>query len=200
MIYKILKILTLLILFAGVTFYYLIEAGSITISRKFQPYYLINDMDRSPNPKNQAINLFFGDSINIRNSPIGSVPSNAECYPFESIEYEIAEVRQIEKINLNDYNLQFGKHLYEVHCIYCHNSDGKGKGQIITQVELDEGEEGFPEPPDLTDTLTIRKSDSRLFHILSAGQNLMMPINHKLSEIERWALIRYLRELQKIEK
>ncbi len=196
MIRKLLMISLYVILIAGIQIYYLSKVRVIDIPRKSPPFYLINDMDRLPSPRNQSLNEFFDDKINIRDVPEKSVPINAEYYPFESVEYNLAENRLIVRNNRAKYNFLYGEHLFKVHCAYCHNYDGKGSGAIISRINLTEDEEGFPNPPDLTDSVTIKKSDNRLFHIISAGQNLMMPINHKLSDDERWALVNYLRFLQ----
>lgn len=197
MINKFIKIFFIVLFLAGIIIYNLIESHVISISRKSMPMYIINDMDRSLSPKNQSLNEFFEDSLNIRIVPKNSIPLNAEYYLYEAIEYRIAENKLALMTKQSKYSFLYAQHLFNVHCSYCHNIDGKGNGAIITKITLLEDEEGYPNPPDLTDTATVNKSDERLFHILSAGQNLMMPVNHKLSDKERWALVEYLRFLQK---
>jgi hypothetical protein len=68
--------------------------------------------------------------------------------------------------------------------------------KIITDVVLEEDEEGFPGPPDLTEKRTRELSDARIYHILSAGQNLMFAYNDRLNPEKRWVLVNYIRKLQ----
>ena len=87
--------------------------------------------------------------------------------------------------------------LYQTYCIACHGNTGKGDGPIVTEVILPEGEEGLPAPPDFKSDNTMGYSDARMFHVLSGGQNLMFPVAHKLTPNQRWALVHYIRLLQK---
>ena len=153
-------------------------------------------MDYQPSITTQEA-VFIGDSLIEFHPPENSIPSNVHIYPFSPVEFAKAESTYTNPLTATEDILNYGKHLFQVHCIYCHGTDGKGGGPVITEVELEEDEEGFPVPPDLTAERTKNLSDARIFHILSAGQNLMFPVAHKLNESERWALVLHLRELQK---
>jgi mono/diheme cytochrome c family protein len=39
-------------------------------------------------------------------------------------------------------------------------------------------------------------SDARIFHIISKGQNIMSSYADKLPEVDRWAVVHYIRALQ----
>jgi mono/diheme cytochrome c family protein len=39
-------------------------------------------------------------------------------------------------------------------------------------------------------------SDAKIFHVISAGQNIMPAYADRISETDRWAIVHYVRELQ----
>ena len=49
---------------------------------------------------------------------------------------------------------------------------------------------------DLTREQTAALSNARIFHVISAGQNLMPSYADKIAPVDRWAIIYYLRTLQ----
>jgi len=198
---KIIKnILLILITFLPVVlliYYLLIKLNIIATDPKAQPFEIIADMDHHKKLLPQSTSDFFPDSSAFRYPVLGTVPRFGSFYKFEMTEYEKAESTFTNPIENSDFVLQRGKNRFQALCVPCHNQDGKGKGLIITKVQLKEGEEGFPEPADLTSKNTRNYSDARLFHILSAGQNLMYPISNRVNEIDRWCLVHYIRFLQK---
>jgi len=163
---------------------------------KSKNFELISDMDYQQKQMPQSLNSFFKDSSGTRLPPSNSVARDIPKYHFKSIDFEVAESYYSNPLIMNDTILKLAENRFRTHCVPCHDSTGKGKGSIITNVKLNPDEEGFPQPADLTSQTTKNKSDSQLFHILSAGQNLMFPVSHKLTETERWALVLYIRELQ----
>lgn len=161
-------------------------------------YQLIRDMDISLAPQKQDLNSFFPDSINYRLKPKNSIAINAKEYYFDQTQFNEA----IPNIDLGTLNysaeaISRGKNRFEVFCVPCHGSDGKGRGSIITKYEPIDEEDSFPPPSDLSSEIVAMKSNEHYFHILKAGQNLMMPHGHKISDADIKYLIVYIRELQK---
>lgn len=168
-------------------------------SKKNQPFQIIADMDSQVKPKPQKDSRLLSRSDFRTLTPDSTYPSFGSKYPFEQIDFAIAESTFKNPLPASEFIINRGKQRFETHCVPCHNFDGLGRGKIITDVKLKEDEEGFPEPANLTRPETQKLSDARIFHILSSGQNLMFPVNDKLSENERWALVHYIRYLQKKE-
>lgn len=194
------KILFLVLLFIPIIllfYYFTLKLNIIKTDSKIQPLEAIADMDHQKRLLPQSISAFFPDSSAFRYPVARTLPRFGLEYEFEMIEYAKAESTYANPVKINDFVLQRGKNRFEALCVPCHNNDGRGKGLIITKVQLKEGEEGFPEPANLTSQNTLNLSDARLFHILSAGQNLMFPIAGRVSEIDRWCLVHYIRYLQK---
>ncbi len=175
----------------------MLQTGVIKFYRAFQPFEIIADMDNQIKPSPQKESSFFADSSSFRSAIENTVPKFGSKYHLTDLEYEEAEFENKNPLEPTERVLARGKNRFETFCVPCHNYDGKGNGVIITKVKLKEGEEGFPAPANLTREFTRTISDARIFHILSAGQNLMFPVNYKLSETDRWALVHYIRKLQK---
>ena len=142
---------------------------------------------------------FFPDSASMQAPPAFSVPLHKTRYRHEPTEYSKAEDLK-NPLPINNYTLARGKNRFGIFCVICHGEDGKGNGRITTQPKLADDEEGFPPPADLCSEHTRNLSDGRLFHILSAGQNLMFPVNFKMNATDRWAVVLYIRNLQKKSK
>lgn len=83
-----------------------------------------------------------------------------------------------------------GKRQYERACIYCHGATGGGEGTVAAKMTV--------KPPSLLTDKAINYSDGRLYHIVHEGQGLMGSYRKQVrGEKERWALINYVRMLQK---
>jgi len=79
------------------------------------------------------------------------------------------------------------KLLYAKHCESCHGKSGKGDGPAAQGLEK--------EPGNLADPQNAKKSDAALFGQISKGKKPMPSFESKLTEEERWALVRYIRTL-----
>jgi mono/diheme cytochrome c family protein len=196
MINKTIKIIIYLFPFVLFGLVLMLRNGLISYIRVAQPFEIIADMDHQKKLYPQRGSDFFPDSASVRTPPENSVATNVVNYPFSQIEFDSAETKYTNPLPENDFVMQRGKNRFEVFCIPCHGRDGKGRGLIVTKPIMKSGEEGFPSPADLTSDRTRGLSDARLFHILSAGQNLMFPVNFKLNPADRWAVIKYIRGIQ----
>jgi len=195
-IYKILKYIILMLPIVLVFYFDLFNIG-IRDKSNIQPPELISDMDHDARVRPQSISNYFKDSTVIRDEIINTFPIKSEKYSIEQIDFAFADSLLKNPLIDDNKTQQIGRHLFESFCSYCHAANGRGNGPIISDVKLDKDEEGFPGPPDLTEKRTRELSDARIYHILSAGQNLMFAYNDRLSPEKRWALVNYIRKLQK---
>jgi mono/diheme cytochrome c family protein len=81
-----------------------------------------------------------------------------------------------------------GKTMYETHCVMCHGLSGMGDGTVIGP---------FPKPPLLMSEKLVAYADSQIFHVITRGQNIMYPYGHKVRKEDRWAIVHYVRVLQR---
>jgi mono/diheme cytochrome c family protein len=88
--------------------------------------------------------------------------------------------------------MQRGRERYTIHCAPCHGEQGDGKG-ITTKF-------GMTVIGDLHDGATrkvIQQSDGELFNTVSSGKGLMSGYAANVSIPDRWAIIAYVRALQR---
>ena len=55
----------------------------------------------------------------------------------------------------------------------------------------------FPRPPSLQSDKVRQWADGRIFHTITIGQNLMPSYATQISAGDRWAIIHYVRALQR---
>ena len=82
-----------------------------------------------------------------------------------------------------------GKKLAETNCVSCHGPGGKGDGPAAAALPP-------PKPANWTSAKIKSEADGELFWKISNGRGAMPPWKH-LPEKDRWALVTYIRSLQK---
>ena len=132
-----------------------------------------------------------------RPAPYGSVPFNTPAGeslgPLEASETGLSEfaARITNPLAANDtMALRAGQVMFERHCAVCHNVDGKGNGPIV-------GPGKFPMAPNLTLPITVGRSDGYIYAVIRAGRGLMPSYGPRMTHLERWATVNYLRQLQR---
>jgi mono/diheme cytochrome c family protein len=132
-----------------------------------------------------------------RPAPYGSVPFNTPAGeslgPLEATEAGLNEFagRVTNPLAANDtLALRAGEVMFQRHCAVCHNADGKGNGPIV-------GQGKFPMAPDLTLPVTVGRNDGYIYGVIRAGRGLMPSYGPRMTHLERWATVNYVRQLQR---
>src|SRR5262249_49887349 len=87
--------------------------------------------------------------------------------------------------------LNRGRTKFETYCAVCHGYQGKGDGPVSVKMAL--------KPPPLISEKIIKLPDGGIFHIISDGQGVMSSYAYQLvDEDDRWAIVNYVRSLQKL--
>jgi len=81
-----------------------------------------------------------------------------------------------------------GKQMYNTYCVVCHGAYGEGDGTVVPK---------FPRPPTLQSDKIKNYQDGSIFYVISRGQNLMPSYASQVQVPDRWAIVHYLRALQK---
>ena len=81
-----------------------------------------------------------------------------------------------------------GRHIYQNYCIVCHGPAGEGDGYIVPK---------FPRPASLQSDKVRGWTDGRIYHTITVGQNLMPSYASQVAPGDRWAVIHYIRVLQR---
>lgn len=120
--------------------------------------------------------------------PEGTLPRDFQPYPFKYEEGEMAGLYLKNPLMSSLEVLKEGQEQYNTFCIVCHGPQGKGLGTVVPK---------FPMPPSLHSEKLRGWSDGRIFHVITKGQNLMSSYASQISVEERWAIVSYIRALQR---
>lgn len=83
-----------------------------------------------------------------------------------------------------------GKKIYTNFCIQCHGKEGQGNGAVVTKG-------GHPAPGAYNGPLKDLP-EGKMFHTLTYGKGVMGSHASQLTKIERWKVVAYVKELQKL--
>ena len=84
--------------------------------------------------------------------------------------------------------LELGKRKFLTFCSPCHGNFAHGESRLHQQ---------FPTGPTLVTNRMISYPDGKIYHIITTGQNVMPSYARQLTKQERWAIVNYIRVLQR---
>jgi mono/diheme cytochrome c family protein len=132
------------------------------------------------------------DSLGVRGSPVGSVPTVGTQVAGFTVSYGNSPATIdsmsgiVNPVAITQESLAAGHILYQINCAVCHGDDGTGLG-LATRY-------GFVPIP-LTSDIAKGRSDGYLFGMIRNGRGLM-PSYNRIEERDRWDVVNYVRALQ----
>jgi mono/diheme cytochrome c family protein len=90
----------------------------------------------------------------------------------------------------NEQIIEEGKKIYSDFCVQCHGADGQGDGPVVVKG-------GHPAPQAYNGPLKDLP-EGKMFHTLTYGKGAMGSHAAQLTKIERWQVISFVKELQKL--
>lgn len=129
--------------------------------------------------------------------PHGSIPR--ERYVQEKMELSEADKLKSPKATFSAEELlkyqDAGMQNYKIYCAVCHGDQGDGKSKLVEIA----GSTLVTAPPDIIQSKYNDYSDGRLYYIITYGWGLMGNYSNQLPhENDRWAVVDYVRQLQKL--
>jgi mono/diheme cytochrome c family protein len=100
------------------------------------------------------------------------------------------EAKRENPVKATPASIAEGKKAYTTQCAMCHGSDGDGKGDLATDMQLKLRD--YRDPDALKDI-----TDGELFYILSKGKGDMPGEEDRMKPDQRWNLINYIRSFAK---
>lgn len=85
--------------------------------------------------------------------------------------------------------LRRGKERFEINCAPCHGQDGYGRGIVVRR--------GFPSPPSYHIERLRRAPDGHFFDVITNGYGAMYSYADRVKPADRWAIVAYIRALQR---
>jgi len=165
---------------------------------------LLNPMaDSQPRARAYRESSFYSTGLTMQAPPAGTVPRERKVMnvalttgtmgPTGQYALNNEELRQyVTKIPLpvTPAFMALGRKYFDITCGTCHGPAADGKSIVGTQMAL-------RPPPSLVTSNYINKPVGYLFEVATKGFGLMASYEAELTVEERWAVVAYLRALQK---
>jgi mono/diheme cytochrome c family protein len=85
--------------------------------------------------------------------------------------------------------LERGRGRFEIYCVPCHSPVGDGDGRIARR--------GFPRPPSYHIDRLRAAPDRHFYDVITLGYGVMYPYADRVEPEDRWAIVAYIRALQR---
>jgi mono/diheme cytochrome c family protein len=128
-------------------------------------------------------------------SPMGDVPAHFNSTQLDSVAPTLA----------NPYAggappavLARGAQVFNNNCFVCHGPQGAGNGPVVQPAVGAGGKTfgRFPGAPAINSAVTAARPDGYIYAIIAAGRGLMPPYGERVTHLDRWAVVEYVRTLQ----
>jgi len=173
------------------------------------PIELFPDMTRQNKARPQTPSELFPDEFASRLIPAGTVPRGGPrvingqalkvhgkaVYPYEDSPVNTGRVAgttnwaPVNPLPITRQLLERGRQRFEIHCMPCHGPDGDGKG-IVSKY-------GMVAMANFHDQRLVDMCDGEIFNTITHGKNLMGAYGANVTVEDRWAVIAYVRVLQR---
>jgi len=178
------------------------------------PFEFFPDMDRQPKVKAQVPSSFYSDGRGNREPIVGTVPlgyaapqhkpvdgsTGASQSPYKSVHFSSS----LSYSDTGRFGNQWGTGMptevtpefiargqerYTISCKVCHGATGAGNGIA--------GKYGLVAIANLHQQRIRDMADGEIFNTITHGKNTMMGYGDRIQVQDRWAIIAYIRALQK---
>jgi mono/diheme cytochrome c family protein len=176
-------------------------ARARTVTSEKPRIHIIPDMDNQPRFKPQQRNPLFADRRGMRPPVEGTVARDelrADTVLYQGISDGDDRASWIEEIPVpvTMQTMRRGQQRFEIFCSPCHGLAGDGTGTVSKRAE--ELQEGTWTPPVSFHTDLIRgRQVGHLFNTITNGIRNMPAYGPQIPVEDRWAIVAYLRALQR---
>jgi mono/diheme cytochrome c family protein len=137
--------------------------------------------------KAQQPSNVFADGKGMRMPVEGTVARGFLPYPFAGKPDEAGKNLVNSLLPTNDV-LARGRVKFLTYCSPCHGNVGRGDSRLRGQ---------FPNPPTLHSDKVRNWPDGNIYHVITEGQNVMPSYATQIAREDRWAIVDYVRVLQR---
>jgi mono/diheme cytochrome c family protein len=175
--------------FLGVLVVTALVAVSVTYFSYNKMLYMVpfNWMSEQAKLKAQKSSVLFKDGIGMRTPVAGTVARGFLPYPYKGGPDSAAKYLSNPLLPTKEI-LSRGRAKFLTFCSPCHGNFGRGDSRLQGQ---------FPNPPTLHSEKVRNWPDGSIYHVITEGQNIMPSYAAQVGPDDRWALIHYIRILQR---
>ncbi|MEA3210476.1 MAG: hypothetical protein QOE70_3533 [Chthoniobacter sp.] len=177
------------------------------------PIEIFRDMDHQPKYQAQHPSTFFADGLSARKPVAGTIPIGYELpgaylqvpakngtfkpagFTNQPDYYDTGKMGDVygdgfpDNLAIDEAFLKRGRQRFDINCSPCHGRVGLGNGVV--------GQYGLVAIANLMDERIRVMPDGQIFSTITNGKNTMGAYGPLISLDDRWAIIAYLRALQK---
>ncbi|MDY0343711.1 MAG: c-type cytochrome [Lentimicrobium sp.] len=176
-----------------IAFMFTLAFASCDRTRNDKGYEYFPDMAHSLAFETYSSNAVFADSLTMRLPASNTIPREMIPYAFEnSIEGRAeAAASLINPLEVNAENIKQGEAMYAIFCSQCHGVAGDGNGYLFTSGRY------AIKPASLISEKMLAAPDADIFHVITAGFQVMAPHGDLVRPDDRWRIALFVKhELQ----
>jgi hypothetical protein len=149
-----------------------------------QPFSWMSEQNKGlPQSKSEV----FPDGFTMRPPVEGTVARGFIPYEYKGMK-DSAVINLSNPLPYSKEIIAVGKTRFDTYCSPCHGYFGKGDSRLHDQ---------FPKPPTLHSDKVRNWVDGNIYHVITNGQNIMPSYEKQISRDDRWAIVHYIRVLQR---
>jgi len=155
------------------------------------PIHINPSMDDQPKVLSQTASTFFFDGSSMRQPVPGTVAIDGlkEDTAFFQGKGADGQFVATNPVTVDEAVLERGRQRYVIYCQPCHDARGDGKGILFQR--------GNVPTASFHDEKILKYPDGQLFDIMTNGMGLMPAYRWPIPPSDRWAIIAYIRDLER---
>jgi len=168
-----------------------------TVRSAKPPLHVVSDMDNQPSYRTQKRNMMFADRRSMRPQVVGTiargqlVTDNSLAFGKEGDLWITAYPLPVDQVLL-----ERGREEFSIYCSPCHGHSGYGDGAVAKRA--DTLQEGTWTPPSSFHTDLIRSRPvGHIYNTITNGIRNMPAYGPQISVEDRWAVVAYVKALQR---
>lgn len=163
------------------------------------PIHPVLDMDFQQKVKAQSSSELFADGRGMR-LPVDGTVAHGSLADEKMVTYRVGEEDYVDTNPLpaSMEVVQRGQERFNIHCAVCHDRSGSGNGLVLQRAKRVSPAAFNYMLPDLGKEPRLQEAkDGYLYKVITEGQGTMPAYGHQVPVEDRWAIVHYLRVLQK---
>ena len=155
------------------------------------PIHINPSMDDQPKVRPQAASAFFYDGAAMRPPVPGTIPIGGLKEDGAFFTGKGADGQFVATIphSVDQALVERGRQRYTIYCQPCHDARGDGKGILFQR--------GNVPTATFHEEKILKYADGQIFDVITNGTGLMSGYRWPIPPADRWAIVAYVRELQR---
>jgi mono/diheme cytochrome c family protein len=155
------------------------------------PIHLNPSMDDQPKVQPQSASTFFYNGQSMREPVPGTIPIGGLKEDTAYFTGKRADGQFVAAIPhpVDEAGLERGRQRFTIYCQPCHDARGDGRGILFQR--------GNVPTATFHQEKLLKYTDGQIFDVITNGSGLMGPYRSAIPVADRWAIVAYVRQLQR---